>query len=97
MIEQQLKTGKAILDLIKVTEKALEDLDEWMADSSKPSCGGEDYKQDSNYNLCISAYKDGSGESLNLYRYFGNTALLEVIKAELEKQLAEFKADFAAL
>jgi hypothetical protein len=99
MIEQQLKTGKAILDLIKVTEKALEDLDKWMVDSAnKPSCGGEDYKQDSNYNLFISAYKDGSGESsLNLYRYYGNTALLGVIKAELEKQLAEFKADFAAL
>ena len=93
-----MKTGKAILDLIKVTEKALEDLDKWMVDcANKTSCGGEDYKQDINYNLYIGPYSDSSGYRLSLSRYFGNTALLRVIKAELEKQLAEFKADFAAL
>ena len=98
MTEQQLKTGKAILDLIKVTEKALEDLDKWMVKSAdKISCGGEDYEQDFNYNLCISEHNDGSGPRLNLYRYVGNTALLGVIKEELERQLAKYKTDFAAL
>lgn len=98
MIEQQLKTGKAILDLIKVTEKALEDLDKWMIRSSgKISHGGEDYERDSNYSLCISEFSDGSGPQLYLYRCVGNTALLGVIKKELERQLAKFKADFAAL
>jgi hypothetical protein len=96
MNEQQLKTGKAILFLIQKTEEALNTLNRWI-DTARPSVGGEEYEKDNHYNLFIGAYKDGSGTRLNLERLMGNTALLELIQAELERQLAKFKQDFANL
>lgn len=96
MDKQQLKTGIAIVNLIEVTEKALTDLNDWIESGSR-SVGGDSYDKDNHYNLCISAFKDGSGYQLNLSRYMGNTALLEVIKTELERQLKVFKEDLAKL
>ena len=99
MNEQQLEKGKVILELIKVTEKALHDLEGWMAKTKSNASSGSitEYERDSNYCLSISANRDGSGPGMNLYRSVGNTALLNVIKSELERQLAQFKADFEAL
>ena len=96
MNEQQLKTGQAILKLIQKTEEALNNLNSWV-DTASPSVGGDEYEKDNHYNLFIGAYKDGSGIRLDLSRYMGNTALLELIQAELERQLAKFKQDFANL
>ena len=96
MNEQQLKTGQAILKLIQKTEDALNILKPWIQDASL-SVGGDEYEKDNHYNLSIGTYKDGSGDRLDLSRYMGNTALLEVIQAALERQLAQFKQDFANL
>ncbi len=96
MNEQQLKTGKAILTLIQKTEEALNNLNSWI-DTASPSVGGDEYEKDNHYNLFIGAYDDRSGKRLDLSRYMGNTALLELIQAELERQLAKFKQDFANL
>jgi len=93
MNERQLKTGQAILKLIQKTEDALNILNPWIQDASL-SVGGDDYEKDNHYHLSIGAYKDGSGAHLDLSRYMGNTALLELIQAELERQLAKFKQDF---
>lgn len=99
MNEQQLEKGKVILELIKVTEKALNDLENWMAKTKANASSGSitEYEKDSNYCLSINANLNGGGPGMNLYRRAGNTALLNVIKAELERQLAQFKADFEAI
>jgi len=59
------------------------------------------YKQDDNYNLYISRYyKDTVNRinyRINLSRHFGNTAILKLIKDELESQLESFKKDFDEL
>ena len=96
MNEQQLKTGQALLKLIQKTEDALNILNPWVNNSSL-NIGGDEYEKDNHYNLFIGAYSDGSGTRLDLSRYMGNTALLELIQAELERQLAKFKQDFANL
>jgi hypothetical protein len=99
MTEQQLETGKVILELIKVTEKALDNLKGWMEKtkaSAEPKSTIE-YGRDSNYCLSISANLNGGWPGMNLYRRTGNTALLEVLKAELERQLAQFRKDFDSL
>lgn len=49
------------------------------------------------YNLIISGYGHGDEIKADLTRYYGNTALLNVIKDELSKQLEELKAEFDAL
>ena len=96
MTEQQLEIGKTILELIKTTEKALKSLDDWRESTrgDSTSSSSVEYERDGNHCLSINSNLNGGGPGMNLYRRTGNTDLLKVIKAELERQLAKFKADF---
>jgi hypothetical protein len=45
----------------------------------------------------MAEHSDGSGISASLPRYEGNQALVDVIVAELKRQLDEFTAEFEML
>ncbi len=96
MTKTQLEIGADLVKLIEKTEKGLNDLNDWISNSLEKNVGGH-YKNDYNYNLCISKHRDGSGNCVDLARYFGNTKILEVIQKELESQLKEYKEDLEKL
>jgi|SRR6056297_928402 len=103
MNRNKLKTGNEIIELIDTTKQAIKELDLYIKDSEEWSKHDESYtyKQDDNYNLYISRYyKDTVNRinyRINLSRHFGNTAILKLIKDELESQLESFKKDFDEL
>jgi hypothetical protein len=96
MTPEKLEKGNQLLKLIEKTEEALNNFVK-LIESGKPLTGGDGYKTDMHYNLCISEYRDGSGIKADLSRYFGNTVLLNIISNEISRQLEEMKADFEAL
>lgn len=58
----QLKRVKELIGLIETTEKAINDMENWILNSRK-SVGSS--VSDMNYNLCVCEHEDGSGNQLN--------------------------------
>lgn len=93
MTELDLEAGKTLLSLIKTTEKALENLNNWL-----DAKGVLQFPvSDKGMSLIISESKGDIGFRLDLNRSAGNPKLLILIKEELESQLAKFKSDFESL
>jgi len=90
---KQLDKGNELLVLIKITENALENIKNFIPQNRNKQ---REY-DDKLYNLCISKHEDGSGNNVDLTRYYGNERLIEVIRKELEKQLMEFSDEFSKL
>lgn len=88
MTEQDLIKGKTLLDLIKTTEIAIIDLNKWLDSKKSPThLDGED----NNFFFHLCEHGDGSGCSgfnVCLNRSFGNTLILQKVKAELEERLS---------
>lgn len=80
--------------LLDITTKALVDVDKML---ELPNSKDKKEYIDGPYNLSIAEHDDGSGKSINLSRYFGNRNILEVIKAELERQVEYFKKEIESL
>ena len=91
---KQLDKGNELLALIKVTEKALEDINKFIPrDRDK-----EKEYDDKLYHLYISQWTDCSGKTtVDLARYYGNERVIKVIREELERQLEEFSDMFSKL
>jgi hypothetical protein len=89
---EQMNRGKELLELIKITENALNKL---KSRKFRESTDGKFY-EDRVYGMHISEWRDGS-DGAELARYYGNERLLNVIIAELETQLAEFQEKFDSL
>jgi len=90
---KQLNKGNELLALIKITEKALEDVKKFIPQNRNNQ---KEY-DDKLYNLYISECRDGSGVKIDLARYYGNEKLIEVIREELERQLMEYSEEFSKL
>lgn len=93
---ENLEKANALAKLIEQTQSGYDNLLRWKERSTKLSIGGK-YKVDNVYNLCVSEHNDGSGNCAELKRYYGNEALLDVIIAEVGRQLEEFKKEFEAM
>jgi hypothetical protein len=89
MTELDLESGRTLLSLIKITEKALDTLNNWLNAKGVISNPGVER----GLSLTIG---DGCFH-LDLNRSAGNPRLLLLIKAELEAQLATFREDFEKL
>jgi len=90
---KQLEKGNELFALVKITEKALEDINRFTPQNRSMQ---KEY-DDKSYNLYISENSDGSGKKIDLARYYGNERLVKVIKEELERQLEEFSEEFSSL
>jgi len=99
MTEKQVKIGNELIRLIDVTKCGIESIEKWIAKSKQPDLSSNncEYDRDKNYNLTICEQKDGSGNSLNLSRYMGNSRMLEIIRDELISQLKTYKTDLENL
>lgn len=93
MTTEQLKEGQELLELIRVTKNALNNLSELKPEKRDK----ERVHDDKLYNLYICEHRDGSGIRGNLARYDGNAALMEVVVKELERQLADYEEQLANL
>jgi len=93
MKTENLVKANELMELIKVTEKALNELKELKPEERKQ----EKIYDDKMYWLAIAEHKDCSGIKAELCRYCGNAALLKVIVNELQRQLDNFKEDFEML
>lgn len=93
MTTEQLKEGQELLELIKVTKNALNNLSELKPEERDK----ERIRDDKLYNLYICEHRDGSGKRGNLARYDGNAALMEVVVNELKRQLADYEEKLAIL
>lgn len=93
MTTEQLKEGQELLELIKVTKNALNNLSELKPEERDK----ERIRDDKLYNLYICEHRDGSGKRGNLARYDGNAALMEVVVNELKRQLADYEKKLAIL
>jgi hypothetical protein len=98
MNTNQLKRGTELMHLIKVTVSALDSMQE-LQNRQKVLIAGKDYQGKAGfiYNFAMAEHSDGSGISASLPRYEGNQALVDVIVAELKRQLDEFTAEFEML
>lgn len=96
MTKGKLEKAGDLYELIVTTKRELKKLNHWINLSGVKNIGGH-YDNDYNYNLTICEHSDGSGSSINLNRYFGNTALLNMIANRLERQLHLFETEFANL
>lgn len=96
MDESTMNKSVSLFELITRTRKAVDQLQTWIDQSTEQSFGGH-YKNDFNYNLALCKFSDGSGPTVNLARYFGNTRLLATILLELKAQLFEFETEYNAL
>ena len=90
---KQLNKGNELLALIKVTEKALEDINKFTPEDRESQ---REY-DDKLYWLYFSKHEDGSGNNVDLTRYYGNERLIKVIREELERQLEEISDEFSKL
>ncbi|RXZ78056.1 hypothetical protein EBB07_28790 [Paenibacillaceae bacterium] len=93
MTEETLKRAQELHRIIGVTRMAVDKINTGYKTRSYKE---DRYYDDQLYSLNIGA--DYSKEdSLNLNRYMGNSKLIEVIRAELNRQLEEFEQEFAEL
>lgn len=90
----QLNKAKELEELIKVTERGLRQIKDFIKNSK---CKDNKIYKDSVYNLCISEFDDGSGYKAYLPRYLGNEEILSLIEKTLEQQLRNYKATFDSL
>lgn len=90
---KQLKEGHEISEILNRTNEALNKLKGIKPYSPKDG----KVLEDGLYNFCISEHRDGSGWKAELSRYFGNVRLLNVIIAELEKQVKELQEQYDKL
>jgi len=103
MEELQLETGQYLLNLIKKTEVALNDINEWINKERYGHYSNNTYKSDEKYGLFLSECDDFGQQdtcgnvNVDLSRGYGNKRLLNVIRKELELQLSEFKEEFKSL
>ena len=93
MKQEQLTRGNELLGLIKITQKALLNLEKVMSEHKTKQLK----YNDSLYNLCVTQHTDGSGFKADLGRCSGNEKLLEVIIQELKRQIIEFQDEFDKL
>jgi len=103
MEELQLETGQYLLNLIKKTEVALNNINEWINKERYGHYSNDAYKSDEKYGLFLSECDDFGQQdtcgntNVDLSRRYGNKRLLNVIRKELELQLSEFKEEFKSL
>jgi hypothetical protein len=99
MTNETLQYAINLQKLIITTTGSLEALQKWLDDTKvrSPGSAPTTSKDDTNYNFHLCEYSDGSGHAVKLNRIFHNRRLLLAIQKELQEQLAELEAEFAAL
>jgi len=93
MLIEQLKEGQQILELIKVAENSIKNLEKLK--EKRENAKGK--YNDGQYWLTITEHNDGSGCRAELNRHFGNAELLDMIIDKLEEQLKDLSDRFAEL
>jgi hypothetical protein len=93
MTEQSLEKGRVLIDIIKSTEKGIEDLDK-IHTSMLTKVRKDNFYDDGGYSLHISKHSDGSGPNADLCRYAGNPELISEMIKVLERQLKGYKEEF---
>ena len=89
-----LQKANELTKIIEITEKAITTLKKRSPSDERESTKLYD---DGLYRLSINEHSDSSGISANLNRYTGNVKLYNVILAELEQQLKDFKDEFNSM
>jgi hypothetical protein len=79
--------------LLDTTKRALKDLNEKILTLPTGKSTPDHAYVDGPYYLSLSQHADGSGGKVELNRYYGNRSLLQVIKVELERQIAFFEKE----
>lgn len=99
MNNDTLKYATELQNVIVTTAGAVASLKKWLDATKEPktNIAPVTSKDDTNYYLHLSECDDGSGQKVKLRRIFGNRRLMQAILKELETQLAEMEAEFAAL
>lgn len=77
---------KALIDTTKEAKAQIQNL------KQKPVSADKKEIKSGCYSLNVSEHSDGSGILVKLSRYWGNDRIINVIEAEIDKQIVELEA-----